>query len=292
MREEIEVALGRSLFAQEAARTQRVFMAEDDNDIGVWQRREEWKNAREVQQRLLPSRIPVVAGFSIEAQSTPALEVGGDHYNFFWVGGDRVGVLIGDVSGKGMPAALVATMLRATFRTLTYGNADVRDVLCRVNAWMAKSLRQGMFVTCIYGVLDYQRRSFSFARAGHEPLLLSHANGNTQILSPFGFPLGIMDNAEFRQALEVQCIDLAAGDRLLFFTDGLTEAMNEAGEEFGMQRILYALNRSASALRAGPPLGDLEVLERALQTHIGTQPLADDLTFISIAATANAPLPL
>lgn len=280
MLNEKELLARRSLSARSQAEMQRIFMAEDESDLRLWSRREELQTARDVQQKLLPLRTPLVPGFGIEARSTPALEVGGDHYNFFWVSGGCLGVLVADVSGKGMPAALVATMLRATFRTLSYGNPDVSDVLCRANAWMAKSLRQGMFVTCTYGVLDVTHRSFTWARAGHEPLLRASRGGRIEILAPPGFPLGIVGSAEFREHLEVQRLQLEAGDFLLLFTDGLTEAMNDQGEEFGMHCILHALScsRTSSPVRAG-----LASIEAALQAHIEDEPLFDDLTMLSIA---------
>ncbi len=275
-----ELLAKRSLLATSPQEMQRIFMAEDESDLRLWSQRGALKTARDVQQSLLPLRTPVVPGLRIEARSTPALEVGGDHYNFFWARGGCLGVLIADVSGKGMPAALVATMLRATFRTLSYGNTDVGDVLARVNVWMAKSLRQGMFVTCTYGVLDTARRTFTWARAGHEPLLRAGQGGRIEILAPPGFPLGIADNAEFRRHLEVQRLQLEDGDFLLLFTDGLTEAMDAEGEEFGMHRILHALSRTVSS---SPSRAGLELIEEALQAHIGDEPLADDLTLLSIA---------
>lgn len=263
----------------------RVFMAESEDDLALLSRQLGEQTPHEIQQRLLPNRCPQTRGFDIAASSTPAIEeVGGDHYNFHWAGHDQLGIVVADVSGKGLTAALTATLLRATFRTQTWGNHDVRDVLSRVNAFMQHSLRRGMFVTCCYGLLELSARRFTWARAGHEPLIVTHANGSqTDILSPAGFPLGILGSPDFRHALEVKTIALRPGDHLLMFTDGLTEAMNAHGEEFGMQRILYALQgNGAGPAPRGSAQAQLDALHAAVRRHVGAQPLSDDLTMVSI----------
>src|SRR5690606_32758595 len=108
-------------------------------------------------------------------------------------------------------------------------------------------LRSDMFITCVYGILEITSRRFSWARAGHEPLIVSHPNHDTDVYSPQGFALGVIGSPEFGDLLEVETIDLKAGDRLLMFTDGLTEAMNADGEEFGMERILDLMDHNSGS---------------------------------------------
>lgn len=258
--------------------------------------------ARDIQKRLLPDHCPTVPGFEIAARCSSALEVGGDYCDFFWVDDDHLGIVVADVSGKGVYAALVVAMIRSAFRTQAVGNHDVRDVLSRVNTFIAEDLRRDMFVTCAYGILEISTKKFSWARAGHEPIIVTHSRGTAEcaerpvdILSPDGFALGVIGAPEFQDLLEVQTIILHSGDRLLMFTDGLTEAMNSKGEEFGMENILQSLadptpsNGSIfedaifdSEHDSEPD--EMKHLEEAVQTHVGDAPQSDDLTIVYLAA--------
>ncbi|HEX9996892.1 MAG TPA: GAF domain-containing SpoIIE family protein phosphatase [Abditibacterium sp.] len=254
--------------------------------------------ARDIQKRLLPDHCPIIPGFEIAARGTSALEVGGDYYDFFWVDEDHLGIVVADVSGKGVYAALVVAMIRSAFRTQALGNHDVRDVLSRVNAFIEEDLRRDMFVTCVYGILEVSTKRFSWARAGHEPLVVTHSDANhtVDILSPDGFALGVIGSPEFSDLLEVKTIELHPGDRLLMFTDGLTEAMNSQGEEFGMERILSSLADQTPCIRSEPaPLEEGEEapdyepdemihLEEAVSLHVGDAPQSDDLTIVYLAA--------
>ena len=278
--------------------------------------------ARDIQQRLLPESCPIVEGFEISARGTSALEVGGDYYDFFWVDDDHLGIVIADVSGKGVYAALVVAMIRSAFRTQAPGNYDVRDVLSRVNTFISEDLRRDMFVTCVYGILEVSTKRFTWARAGHEALVFAHPDRTVEMLSPEGFALGIIGAPEFSDLLEVETIEMRSGDRLLLFTDGLTEAMNTSGEEFGLERVLESLgvprqivgavpnNGARNGLKLAPPtqkqieaadngiFGDsagcqtsiandsseMKHLEAAVQSHVGDAPQSDDLTIVYLAA--------
>jgi sigma-B regulation protein RsbU (phosphoserine phosphatase) len=254
--------------------------------------------ARDIQQRLLPEHCPVIPGFEIAARGTSALEVGGDYYDFFWVDDDHLGIVVADVSGKGVYAALVVAMIRSAFRTQALGNHDVRDVLSRVNAFIEADLRRDMFVTCVYGILEISTKKFSWARAGHEPLVVTHndAAHTVDILSPDGFALGVIGSPDFSDLLEVNTIELHSGDRLLMFTDGLTEAMNSQGEEFGMERILSCMADQTPIFQSVPvPNGgpgaptdhepdEMLHLDEAVSLHVGDAPQSDDLTIVYLAA--------
>jgi len=254
----------------------RLVVVGAEENLCVRSRREQWRSAQDIQTQLLPNRYPHTPGYTIQACSTLATEPGGDHYNFHWVCSDHLGILIADVSGKGMHAALMAVMLASNFRIQTWGNKDVRDVLARINDFMTTALRQGSFITCTYGILELSTRRFTWARAGHEPLLIAHADGSIESLAPAGCPLGILDSSEFRDMLEVHTVQLEAGDRILLYTDGLTEAMSGDSEEFGQKRILDAL--------VPAPVGDaLANLEAAVGNHVHDTPLHDDLTIVCLA---------
>lgn len=256
--------------------------------------------ARDIQQRLLPDHCPEIPGFEIAARATSALEVGGDYYDFFWVDQDHLGIVVADVSGKGVYAALVVAMIRSAFRTQAPGNLDVRDVLSRVNTFISEDLRRDMFVTCVYGILEISTRRFSWARAGHEPLVLAHEGDSVKqmaILSPDGFALGVIGAPEFQDLLQVQTVEINSGDRLLMFTDGLTEAMNTKGEEFGLERVLNCLSARASengrgeeeVLHTNGHNGTSEPqemlrLEELVQIHVGDAAQSDDLTMVYLVA--------
>lgn len=253
--------------------------------------------ARDIQQRLLPDHCPQIPGFSIAARGTSALEVGGDYYDFFWVDEDHLGIVVADVSGKGVYAALVVAMIRSAFRTQAPGNPDVRDVLARVNAFISEDLRRDMFVTCVYGILEISTKRFSWARAGHEPILVAHPEREVDVLRPDGFALGVIGSPDFSDLLEVNTIELHSGDRLLLFTDGLTEAMNAHGEEFGMDRILKQFSFQCATTHDGNGISDgtgcestdeepeeMRQLEEAVSNHVNGAPQSDDLTIVYLAA--------
>lgn len=265
-----------------------ITVADDDHDVRLWSQRHQLQASQEIQRHLLPNRYPTVPGCTFQAHSTLGSPVGGDYYNFLWVNNQKLGIVIADVSGKGIQAALIAAMLAGTFRTQSWGNKDVRDVLCRVNDFIRSALKSGTFITCIYGILDVPTLRLTWARAGHEPLLLKRAHAPVEVLTPFGFPLGLCETAELRSNLEVEQTQLQPGDRMLFFTDGLTEAMNAQGEEFGLERIVNALNEDQDLVN--PNHGgkaDLSGLEAAVRAHVGSEPLHDDLTLVHLAVQSS-----
>ena len=234
--------------------------------------RRELQIARDIQKHLLPDKCPEVKGFAIAGRATSATEVGGDYYDFVTIDDDHLGIVLADVSGKGVHAALVVAMIRSAFRTQARNTTDVRQVLGGVNDFITQDLPENMFITCVYGVLEISTRSFTWARAGHEPLILAHSDAPCELMSPDGFALGVIEGAEFRDLLEVETIHLATGDRILMFSDGLTEAMNTEGEEFGMERVLEILGPHPSRnghVRNGSKNGS--VLQPTLEEKSSTE---------------------
>ncbi len=254
-------------------RAERIFAFEEAGDLPIFARQFSSQDAHELQMRLLPTRPPLVEGYRFAGVSVPAALVGGDHFNFLSCGGDSIGLLLFDVSGKGAMAALVAARLRSIFRTQTWGNHDARDVVARANDFLLRVVPTANFVTAIYGILELKKRRFHFVRAGHEPLLLRRASGEIETLAPAGFPLGLLPSREFSAALEIQTLQLESGDRLLLFSDGLTETMNPCGEEFGPERIAQTLAASGG--------DDLHELQAAVIEFAQGAPQHDDLTLLS-----------
>ncbi len=263
-----------------AIRGDRIFRFEDADDLPIIARQFSPDDALELQTRLLPTRPPKLEGFSFGAVSVPAAVVGGDHFNFLSAGGDALGLLLFDVSGKGAQAALVAARLRAIFRTQAWGNHDVRDVLTRAHEFLLRVLPPAHFVTAIYAILDPTKKTLTWGRAGHEPLLrispgLGAGGNQIELGTASGLPLGIGTAAEFGDLLEIQTWQLRAGERVLLFSDGLTEAQDVVRNEFGIERILNTLKYSDG--------DDIAALQSAVANFVGLAPPHDDLTMLSLA---------
>ncbi len=197
--------------------------------------------AKEIQQTLLPAEFPEMEGYEIASYYESAKEVGGDYYDFVQIDRHRMGVVVADVSGKGVPGSLVMTMIRTALRTEAKGRGSSADVLSRVNQFVMDDIRKGMFVTLYYIILDSRRRRITFASAGHNPMILHReSTKKTYYLNPKGFPVGISlgENDLFKKSIEDDTIQLSKDDMILCYTDGITEAMNSKRELFGEERLL------------------------------------------------------
>ncbi len=200
--------------------------------------------AQEIQQTLLPAEFPKIRGFDISSYYESAKEVGGDYYDFVEIDKDRIGVVIADVSGKGVPGSLVMTMIRTALRTEAKNAESAADTLRRVNRFVMGDIKKGMFVTVFYAILNSRTRSLNFASAGHNPMILYRpSTKKTYYLNPKGFPVGISLNDEklFDNSITDDSIRLSKGDIVVIYTDGVTEAMNSRRELFGEERLLQVI---------------------------------------------------
>lgn len=206
----------------------------------------EMQVAQEIQQTLLPDTFPDIEGFEISSHYEAAKEVGGDYYDFVEVDNDTLGIVVADVSGKGVPGSLVMTMIRTALRTEARGNKDAADVLARVNDFVMSDMKRGMFVTVFYLILDSKSRTINYASAGHNPMILFRSKTKkSYYLNPRGFPIGINlpEKSLFRKSIESDVLRLQKGDVLFLYTDGITEAMNPRREQFGDERFLEAIRQ-------------------------------------------------
>jgi serine phosphatase RsbU (regulator of sigma subunit) len=196
---------------------------------------QELELARSIQQASLSKEVPTLEGWQIAPFYQPAREVGGDFYDFFKLDDDRVGVVVGDATGKGVPAALVvsatSSMLRAVARVL--GSSSPGEVLSQVNETLSARIPQNMFVTCFYAILDPKSATLSYANAGHDLPYLRRSDGDVEDLRARGMPLGLMPGMGYEEGE----ISLAEGNCVLFYSDGLVEAHNPRGEMFGFPRL-------------------------------------------------------
>lgn len=199
---------------------------------------EEMKIASEIQQTLLPKAPPQTQCLRFAATNIPCRAIGGDYYDFFPMGENSVGVVIADVAGKGASAALLTSMVQGIFLAEASPEKSVAETVSRVNHLLTKKNPSGKFVTVFYGVFSGDGR-FSYCNAGHNPPLWFNAEGTVQELKEGGMVLGVFDNVPFAQA-EVR---LSPGDRLVLFTDGVTEARSSTEEDFGEERLVELVQK-------------------------------------------------
>ena len=229
--------------------------------------------ARNIQQSFLPEFPPLIEGIEIAAMNLPAREVGGDFYDFIPIGEDKWGLVIADVSGKGVPAALFMALSRTLVRANAVADISVEETIRRANDLIAEHDRASMFVTLFYGVLDPVKRTLTYVSAGHNPsLMMKSGSSDVVLMRAEGIALGVLRDIK----LEVKQIALDSGDVVLLYTDGVTEAINGAEEQFGMQR-LSDLSQQSVNLHAD------EIIKRIEQTVVefsGDQPQFDDFTLM------------
>jgi hypothetical protein len=235
--------------------------------------------ARNVQMSLLPKSNPQVAGYDIAGSCIPALEVGGDYYDFVHLPGGKIGIAIGDVSGKGVPAAIYMTLTKGILQSNAEENTSPKDVLRKVNSLMFRTVERNTFVSMFYAVLDLTTRTLRFARAGQCPLILAQdASGAGSFMTPRGLALGLEMGKVFDATLEEQEIHLSQGDILVFYTDGFTEAMTATGEEYGEDRLMESVRRH----RAGSAAEIIRAIGDDLRRHTSSVPQHDDMTMVVV----------
>ena len=193
---------------------------------------QELQVARQIQQELLPESVPELDGWQIATYYGPAREVGGDFYDFVDLSGGRLGLIVGDATGHGMPAALVMATTRGMLRAVVQSLESPGEVLARVNEALAADIPPSTFVTCFYGILDPKSGRFIYANAGHNLPCRRH-NDQADELSARGMPLGLMIGTGYEGKQAV----LESGDSILFYSDGLVEAHDPQREMFGFPRL-------------------------------------------------------
>lgn len=202
------------------------------------QQRED-QEARLIQRGLLPSKLPEIPGYSVSGGWQPASGVGGDCYDVLLFEGNQMGISIADVCGKGLPAALLMSNLQAAVRAFAQDAVRPHAVCTNVNRLLCRNMISGRFVTFCYVRLDGDRRTLSYCIAGHNPPILRRRSGEVVRLAVGGTVLGVFPETAFQE----ESVSLDAGDRLVMFTDGITEARNEAGDEYGEERLIEAIGR-------------------------------------------------
>lgn len=237
----------------------------------------EFSIAHRVQQQMLPVNPPDIPGCTIAASCNPAREVGGDLFDFLKLPDGRWTIGIGDVSGKGVPAALYMTLTKGLLAATTADSSDLLDIMANVNHHIRAVTERNTFVTFALGALDAETRSFDHIRAGHNPIVWRQPSRNaTSLLNSPGIGLGMVSDRLFRRATALDRVQLSSGDLLVFYSDGLTEAMNSDQEQFGEERLMRAAEEAdrldASAVR--------ELILSKVKTFLNGIPAQDDMTLV------------
>jgi sigma-B regulation protein RsbU (phosphoserine phosphatase) len=230
-----------------------------------------------VQASLLPDRPPEVTGFEVAAENLPTWEVGGDYYDFIKFPDNQLGLAIADVAGKGVPAALIMATFRAALRTQVRNDFAIGQIVRKVNHLLWESTSDAQFVTSVYGVLDATTGRFTYTNAGHNPPMLVRMDGTIEELSRGGPALGVFEVANYEEAV----VDLQQGDTLVLYTDGVVEAADAEGKEFGVKRLQQTVlvARELSAFKTVRAILD------ATRAFSGTDSFSDDVTLVVVKRT-------
>jgi len=236
--------------------------------------------ARDVQMSFLPKSIPTFHGLDIASRCTPAMEVGGDYYDFLVRDPSRLGVVVGDVSGKGTQAAFFMTLTKGFLKALGRTSDSPSDVLVEMNRLFFDNVERGHFVSMLYAIFDIERMEVTFARAGHTHPLLRRPDGTVESLRSSGIALGIESGEGFSRSIEEITVPLHPGDVFVLYTDGYTEAMSKTREEFGDERFSQTLSRCD-----GDSKEILDCLYRETQRFVGRAKQQDDMTMVVLRVT-------
>lgn len=238
---------------------------------------EEFAIARDIQKSMLPAECPQIPGYEIAQHSTPAKEVGGDFHDFIELPGERLAIVVGDVTGKGLSGAMVMAASRSLFRALSEDETSIGDLMIRANRRTKKDIKSGLFLALLYAVIDTRTGGVAFSSAGQtQPIHYSYGTGKAVLIDPKGdnFPLGILDDVTYEDTV----FPMEKGDRLILYSDGIVEAMNAEEEMFGFERLLQTIEETGLG-SAEEVLGS--ILER-VDVFVGKAPQHDDITCIVI----------
>ncbi|MHC5038441.1 MAG: SpoIIE family protein phosphatase [Planctomycetota bacterium] len=256
------------------AMTQNLKVAQQ-REIENQAREHDLKIATEIQAGLLPSKIPTLKGYDLDAYYRPSKEVGGDYYDFIMIDEKHMGITVADVSGKGIPGSMVMTMARSMLRMEASRNLSTAETLKKVNKVIARDIRRGMFVTALYLILDLKDRKILVSSAGHNPLVVFRSGSKKlDMVNPNGIALGFDKGPIFDRTIREEEIDLQTGDRVVLYTDGVVEAMNEKHDEYGDKRFFGVCQK----------VGDrnsnqfINILVNDLHRHQGKADQHDDIT--------------
>lgn len=235
---------------------------------------EEMRLACKIQMDLLPAEAPVIAGYDLAGRSIPAKAVGGDYFDFIQLDEHQIAICLGDVAGKGMPAALLMANLQATLRAQSEGVVSAENCIRRSNKLMFKSTDVDKFVTLFYAILNFEKHMLCYCNAGHNYPFVFRKNEEPIRLDVGGLVLGALEEYDYREAT----VPFQPGDTLLIFSDGISEAQNENGDDFGEDRLAEV---AAGCLEA-PTTQIIDSIMQAVREFTGDIPQSDDMTILVV----------
>ena len=239
--------------------------------------------ARDVQFKMLPKGSPNIPGYLISSICIPALEVGGDYFDFIKLGENKIGIVIADVAGKGLPAAIYMTLTKGAFQSYAALSGSPKEVLTKLNSLICDTIERGSFITMFYAVLDCKNDKLTYARAGHEPVVyFNNSEEKLSLLKPGGIGLGLEEGKIFSKSIEEKEIDISHGDSFLFLTDGLTDAKNEMNVDFGMKNLLDVIKKYDGKSSNNQSGELLDKISEEIKSFRNNSPQYDDITAIII----------
>lgn len=239
----------------------------------------ELRTAREVQRILLPQEAPNIVGYRMEGINIPARIISGDYYDFIDLGNQRWGIVIADVSGKGVAAGLLMAMCRSVLRAVSMETNSPSAALAKVNQLLFPDIREDMFISLFYLIINGADGKIIMARAGHDAPLFFHKNdGSITLLKPGGMAIGVDDGAVFERVTKDHEITVEQGDCILFHTDGIKEALNSDDEEYGTERMkeIFAATASLGAKSS------MQAMLDSVKQFTGEAPQMDDITLVAL----------
>jgi len=263
--EQSAFALGNALIYREANEKRQI-----EGDL---------RNASEVQRVLLPQSSPVIPGYRVHGTNIPARIISGDYYDHLELGEGHHGVVIADVSGKGVAAGLLMAMCRSVLRAKASDSMDPAEIVAKVNRLLFPDIREDMFVSLFYGVIVGETGVIRLARAGHDPALLYRSETRAiEMVKPQGLAIGVDGGGVFERITKTVELQMEPGDCLLFYTDGIQEAIDEAGDEFGIDRLreVFLENAGFGAEAA------VSAIQREVARFTGEGRQMDDITMLAL----------
>lgn len=237
--------------------------------------------ARQIQTSLLPKKLPQFSGVEISAFSIPALEIGGDFFDVIRIDEDHVGMAVADVSGKGIAGAIMMSVCRGVLRTEARSSLSPAEVLCSVNRTLSEDVTEDMFVSMLYMVLNVRTLQLRVARAGHtEPIVHPGYVGGARTIESRGMAVGLAEPEMFDQAMEERTLTLQPGDTIVAYTDGVTEANDEAGREWGLLNLVQTIEIAVVQNETAAQV--VSEVRTQLTQFAGDRPPYDDMTLVVI----------
>ncbi len=235
------------------------------------------ENAREIQMSLLPREIPVINGADISGIMLPAMQVGGDYFDVIKISDDKAFVVVGDVSGKGLAASFYMSKLQTMIRLYCNSENSPKEILSKINREIYKSIEKNWFITIVLALFDMNKRTVTFCRAGHTSMLQTNSGATKQYI-PAGIGVGLEEGPIFNNNLEEKTLPIKSGDIYSFYSDGVTEAMNEAEIMFGTDKFISLLN----SVNNSSAKSIIDSVANALEKHSYPSPQHDDITMVVV----------